>query len=80
MTIYATHRLKVGQQVIRSGETCEIMARIDGPKGPEYRVRSGTSETVVGERAYLRRRAGNARGSATNIRGFSDATYRPHAS
>lgn len=50
MTLYATHRFNVGQQVIRSGETCEVLAQIDGPKGPEYRVRSGTSETVVGER------------------------------
>jgi hypothetical protein len=50
MTIYATHRFDVGQRVIRSGATCEVIAQIDGPKGPEYRVRSGTSETVVGER------------------------------
>jgi hypothetical protein len=50
MTIYATHRFNVGQQVTRSGETCEVIAQIDGPKGSEYRVRSGPSETVVGER------------------------------
>jgi hypothetical protein len=50
MTIYATHRFNVGQRVIRSGEICEVIAQIDGPKGPEYRVRSGTSEAVVGER------------------------------
>jgi hypothetical protein len=50
MTLYATHRFNVGQRVIRSGERCEIIAQIDGSKGPEYKVRSGSSETVVGER------------------------------
>jgi hypothetical protein len=53
MTDYATHRFSVGQQVTRSGETptpCAVIAQIDGPDGPEYRIKSGRSETVVGER------------------------------
>ena len=50
MTVYATHRFNVGQQVMRLGETCEIIAQIDGSNGPEYKVRFGSSETVVGER------------------------------
>jgi hypothetical protein len=50
MTVFATHRFSVGQQVMRSRETCEVIAQIDGSKGPEYRIRSGNSETVVGER------------------------------
>ncbi len=56
MTVYATHRFSVGQQVIRSDEAFEVMAQIDGPNGPEYRLRSGTSETVASERE--RNRAG----------------------
>ena len=31
-------------------EAFEVMAQIDGPNGPEYRLRSGTSETVASER------------------------------
>ncbi len=50
MTIFATHRFSVGQQVMRAEEAFEVVAQIDGPNGPEYRLRSGTSETVVGER------------------------------
>ena len=53
MTDYATHRFSVGQQVIRLGETSrslEVVAQIVGSEGPQYRVRSGSSETVVGER------------------------------
>ena len=50
MTVYATHRFSVGQRVMRASEACEVIARLKGPHGPEYRVRSGRSETVVGER------------------------------
>lgn len=50
MTVYATHRFSVGQQVMRSEETFEVIAQIDGSTGPEYRIRSGSSEAVVGER------------------------------
>jgi len=50
MTVYATHRFSVGQQVMRSDKAFEVMAQIDGPNGPEYRLRSGTSETVASER------------------------------
>lgn len=53
MTDYATHRFSVGQEVTRFGEkstACEVIAQMDGSNGPEYRVRSGMSETVVGER------------------------------
>jgi hypothetical protein len=53
MTEYATHRFSVGQQVVLSGDTlnaCEVVGLISGPDGPEYRLRSGSSETVVGER------------------------------
>ena len=53
MTDYATHRFSVGQQVVRSGDTiksCEVVGLIEGPNGPEYRLRSGSSETIVGER------------------------------
>ena len=53
MTDYATHRFSVGQQVTRSGEAptpCEVLAQIDGSDGPEYRIKSGSSEMVVGER------------------------------
>ena len=50
MTVYATHRFSVGQQVMRSGETFEVIAQINGSNGPEYRVRSVNSEAVVGER------------------------------
>lgn len=53
MTDYATHRFSVGQQVVRLGETStplEVVAQIGGSDGPEYRVRSGSWETVIGER------------------------------
>jgi hypothetical protein len=50
MTEYATHRFSVGQRVMWSGETFEVIAQIEGSKGPEYRVRSGNSEAMVGER------------------------------
>ena len=53
MTDYATHRFSVGQQVVPSGDTlkpCEVVGLISGPDGPEYRLRSGSSETIVGER------------------------------
>ena len=52
MTDYATHRFSVGQQVIRTGETAksyEVIAQVSGSHGPEYRIRSGGSEIVVGE-------------------------------
>jgi hypothetical protein len=48
-----THRFSVGQQVVPSGDTlkiCEVVGLIAGPAGPEYRLRSGNSETIVGER------------------------------
>jgi len=59
MTDYATHRFSIGQQVVLSGDTlnaCEVVGLISGPDGPEYRLRSGSSETIVGERelAYTR--------------------------
>ena len=53
MTEYATHRFSVGQQVVLPGDTlnaCEVVGLISGPDGPEYRLRSGSSETIVGER------------------------------
>ncbi len=50
MTVYATHRFSVGQQVMRLDEAFEVMAQIDGPNGPEYRLKSRTSETVASER------------------------------
>jgi hypothetical protein len=53
MTDYSTHRFSVGQQVVPSGDTlksCEVVALIAGRDGPEYRLRSGSSETIVGER------------------------------
>jgi len=55
MTEYATHRFNVGQQVARSGNSpglCEVTAKIAGPDGPEYRIRSldGGLEAVVAER------------------------------
>jgi hypothetical protein len=53
MTDYATLRCSVGQQVVPSGNTlksCEVVGLIAGPDGPEYRIRSGNSETIVGER------------------------------
>jgi hypothetical protein len=50
MTDYATHRFSVGQQVMRSGETVEVTAQIEGLQGPEYRIASRNSEAVVGER------------------------------
>jgi hypothetical protein len=53
VTDYATHRFSVGQQVVRSGDTpksWDVIVLIAGPAGPEYRLRSGSSETVVGER------------------------------
>ena len=52
MTDYATHRFSVGQQVLRTGETAtsyEVIAHNSGSHGPEYRIRSGGSEIVVGE-------------------------------
>ena len=53
MTDYATHRFSVGQQVVPSGnrlKACEVVGLIAGPDGPEYRLRSGSSEIIVGER------------------------------
>ena len=53
MTDYATHRFSVGQQVVRSGDTprsWDVIGLIAGPAGPEYRLRAGNSETIVGER------------------------------
>ena len=53
MTHYATHRFSVGQQVVPAGDTlkpCEVVGLISGPDGPEYRLRCGKSETIVGER------------------------------
>ena len=52
MTDYATHRFSVGQQVVRYGDTLrsdEIVGLIAGTDEPEYRLRSGSSETIVGE-------------------------------
>jgi hypothetical protein len=53
MTDHATHRFSVGQQVVRPGDTlksCEVVGLIEGRDGPEYRLKSGSSETIVGER------------------------------
>jgi hypothetical protein len=53
MTDYATHRFSVGQQVVRSGDTpksFEVVGLVAGPNGPEYRLKSGSLETTVGER------------------------------
>jgi hypothetical protein len=53
MTVYATHRFSVGQRVARLPETsaCEVLALVDGPQGPEYRIKSHQGpETVVAER------------------------------
>jgi hypothetical protein len=55
MTHYATHRFNVGQQVAHSGSSpgsCEVMAKNDGPDGPEYRVRflDGSVQAGVAER------------------------------
>ena len=53
MTDYATHRFSVGQQVVQSGDTLkssEVVGLIAGPDRPEYRLRSGSSEAIVGER------------------------------
>jgi hypothetical protein len=53
MTDYATHRFSVGQQVVRSGDTLkysEVVGLIAGTDEPAYRLRSGSSETIVGER------------------------------
>jgi hypothetical protein len=53
MTDYSTHRFSVGQQVVQSGDTLkssEVVGLIAGPDGPEYRLRSGSSEAIVGER------------------------------
>ena len=70
MTQYATHRFNIGQQVARSGNSpglCEVTAKIAGPDGPEYRVRSldGGLEAVVPERdlTYSRASASPASGS-----------------
>ena len=70
MTEYATHRFNVGQHVARSGNSpglCEVTAKIAGPDGPEYRVRSldGGLEAVVPERdlTYSRASASPAPGS-----------------
>jgi len=70
MTEYATHRFNIGQQVARSGNSpglCEVTAKIAGPDGPEYRVRSldGGLEAVVPERklTYSRASASPASGS-----------------
>jgi len=53
MTDYATHRFNVGQQVVRSRDTTKswnVTGLIAGAAGPEYRLRAGSSETIVGER------------------------------
>jgi len=53
MTDYATHRFSVGQQVVRSGDTLnygEVVGLIAVTDEPGYRLRSGSSETIVGER------------------------------
>jgi hypothetical protein len=70
MTQYATHRFSVGQQVARTGNSpgsCEVTAKIAGPDGPEYRVRSldGNLEAVVAERdlTYSRASASTVSGS-----------------
>ena len=70
MTQYATHRFNIGQQVARSGNSpglCEVTAKIAGPDGPEYRVRSldGGLEAVVAERdlTYSRAAASPAPGA-----------------
>jgi len=70
MTQYATHRFNIGQQVARSGNSpglCEVTAKIAGPDGPEYRVRSLDSrlEAVVAERdlTYSRASASPVSGS-----------------
>jgi hypothetical protein len=62
MTHYATHRFNVGQQVARSGNSpgsCEVTAKIAGPDGPEYRVRSldGSVQALVAERELTYSRA-----------------------
>ena len=62
MTHYATHRFNIGQQVARSGNSpglCEVTAKIAGPDGPEYRIRSldGGLEAVVAERELTYSRA-----------------------
>jgi hypothetical protein len=59
MTKFATHRFSVGQRVTRSAGTPTpwvVVAHITGPRGPKYRIRRGTSETVALERelAYTR--------------------------
>ena len=50
MTQYATHRFNVGQQVAHTGDSpgfCEVTAKIDGPDGPEYRVRFSDGSVQV---------------------------------
>jgi hypothetical protein len=64
MIVYATHRFSVGQQVMRSDEAFEVMAQIDGPNGPEYRLRSGTLETVASERELTYRTEPGGLGAA----------------
>ena len=70
MTQYATHRFNVGQQVAGLGNSpasCEVTAKIAGPDGPEYRVRSldGGGQAVVAERelTYSRASASTVPGS-----------------
>ena len=62
MPIYAIHRFSVGQRVTWLGarsRDCEVIALVDGPEGPEYRIKSsdGSAEAVVAERdlAYITR-------------------------
>jgi hypothetical protein len=53
MTEYATHRFSVGQQVKRSGDALgsfDVVALVAGAQGPEYKLKSGNTESVVGER------------------------------
>jgi hypothetical protein len=66
MTDYATHRFSVGQQVVRLGESrsLEVVAQIVGSEGPQYRVRYGSSETVVGERELAYQTGPGPRGGA----------------
>lgn len=54
MTIFATHRFSVGQQVVRFAEpstVCDVLTLVDGADGPEYRIKSDRHpEAVVPER------------------------------
>jgi len=73
MTQYATHRFNIGQQVARSGNSpgpCEVTAKIAGPDGPEYRVRSldGGLEAVVAERELTYSRASASTAPPSSLR------------